>query len=227
MQPYFIPYIGYFQLIAASDVFVVFDDVNYINRGWINRNSILLDGKDHLITLPLSKASQNKLINEIEISDEENLNRKKLLKQIEFSYKKAPFFQEFFPVVEGFILNEKKNLVDYLVHSIVSICYYLEIEFNHVLSSAIAKDDEKKGQYKIAEICQKLGAKTYVNAIGGIDMYDRSFFAENGVDLRFISKQEIKYSQFGKEFAPNLSILDVIMFNGKNSASLIKKYSLI
>src|ERR1051325_10810193 len=109
MQPYLFPYIGYFQLINAADKFVILDDVNYINCGWINRNRILINGIDKLFTLPLKDASQNKSINAIEILADNPL-KDKLLKTLELSYKKAPYFQVVFPLIQKIILNEERNL---------------------------------------------------------------------------------------------------------------------
>lgn len=228
LQPYFFPYIGYFQIIDACDIFIVFDDVNYINKGWINRNRILLNGLEHFVNLPLSKASQNKLINEINVSEEYCIHQKKLLDQIKHGYKKAPFFKEIYPIIEQIILNQEKDLVKYLVYSLLQLCNYLGISFNYQLSSSIAKDNSKKGQFKIIEICNILNANCYINPIGGTDLYDKNIFLSNDIDLKFISTQPIAYKQFDNKFIPHLSIIDLLMFNSKNEAKiLIKNYNLI
>lgn len=117
MQPYFLPYIGYFQLINAVDTFVLLDDVNYINKGWINRNQLLLNGKAHLFTLPLQKASQNKLINQLELSNETKW-KDKLLKTIETAYKKAPQFHLVFPLISQILQYPESNLSLFIHHSI-------------------------------------------------------------------------------------------------------------
>lgn len=228
MQPYFFPYYGYFQLIRATDVFVVFDDVNYINRGWINRNRILVDNQDGFITIPISKASQNKLISEHGLADDALSQQKKILEKIKHSYKKAQFFAEFYPFVERAVLQQEKNLVPYLVNSLQIICEYLEIPFCCKLSSEIEKDNSKKGQEKIIELCNKLEASQYINLLGGQELYKKNAFLHNNIDLKFISANPVKYKQFEGEFITNLSIIDLLMFNSKaQSRAFINNYTLI
>lgn len=212
MQPYFLPYIGYFQLINAVDVFVIYDDVNFIKKGWVNRNFFLVNGKRTFFNIPLKGVSQNKLINCIEIDQNSNWD-KKILKTIFLSYKKAPFFNEIFLLLEDIILYEEKNIAQFIKYSLEIICNYLSIETTILVSSEIIKNNELKGQDKIIEICKKLGADTYVNAIGGTTLYDKDIFIKNGISLNFIVSNPINYVQFKNEFIPWLSILDVMMFN--------------
>ena len=210
MQPYFFPYIGYWQLIHAVDKYVIFDDVNYINRGWINRNRILYRGNVRYLNVYLKKASQNKKINEIEVNDDGE-NAKNLLLLTE-AYRKAPHFDEAYPVIEKILMQKEKNLARYNGFLIRSVCEYLGIETPLVYSSEIDKDDGLKGQHKIMAICKALGATDYCNAIGGVSLYDRSYFLQNGIGLNFLKTEDIKYKQFGTEFYENLSIIDVMMF---------------
>jgi hypothetical protein len=217
MQPYFFPYIGYWQLLNYVDTYVVYDDVNYIKGGWINRNFILANGKKSLLTLQLKKASPNKLINEIEIGD--NFNKK--LKTISQAYSKAPFFDSIFPIIESLFMSSESNLAFFLFESIKKISEYLEIETSILLSSSLQKDNSLSGQDKIVNICQKLEADTYVNAIGGQDLYSKNIFLENNIKLDFLKSNSIEYPQFNNEFIANLSMIDVLMFN---SPSQIKEY---
>lgn len=217
MQPYFFPYIGYWQLLNYVDTYVVYDDVNYIKRGWINRNFILANGNKTLLTLQLKKASQNKLINEIEIGD--NFNKK--LKTISQAYSKAPFFDSIFPIIESLFMSSESNLAFFLFESIKKISEYLEIKTSILLSSSLQKDDSLSGQDKIVNICQKLEADTYVNAIGGQDLYSKNIFLENNIKLDFLKSNSIEYPQFNNEFIANLSMIDVLMFN---SPGQIKEY---
>ena len=122
MQPYFFPYIGYFQLIRAVDVFVVYDNVNYIKKGWINRNNILSNGKSQRITLPLEHASQNKLINQIEVG-----GRNKILQSVRFNYSKAPCFDDVYPVIEDIFMQTETNLALLLDYQLRKICDYLAL----------------------------------------------------------------------------------------------------
>ena len=209
MQPYFLPYIGYFQLIKAVDKYVVYDDVNYINKGWINRNNILLNGQRHLFTLSLLGASQNKLINEI-LAEQ---NQSKLLKTLETAYKKAPYFENVFPVVKNIFDYEDKNLAKFVGNSIIQIADYLNIKTEFIYSSEINKDNVLKGQEKILYLCKILGAANYINAIGGQELYDKEIFTQNNIELNFLKTEIVEYKQFKNDFVPYLSILDVMMFN--------------
>ena len=212
MQPYLLPYIGYWQLLNAVDKYVIYDDVNYIKGGWINRNRILISKEIKYFTVKLNGASPNKLINEVEVSNDK-IYKKKMLKTIEESYKKTPFFNIVFPIIKEIIENEEDNLAKYLKYSIEKICNYLEIKTELLLSSELEKDNSLKGKDKVISICKKLEATEYYNAIGGQELYSFEEFKDNGIELKFLKTEEIKYKQFNNEFISNLSILDVMMFN--------------
>lgn len=209
MQPYFFPYIGYFQLIKAVDRFVVYDDVNFIKGGWIARNKILLNGNEHMISLQLMGAGSFKLINEIKVGD----NVEKLSKTIYQAYRKAPFFDQCFSVIERILKNEEKNLAGFLFELIKSVCQYLGIQTELILSSAIPKANELKGQDKVLSICEALNAATYINSSGGRQLYSREVFSERGISLQFLDSLPLTYKQFSHECVPGLSIIDVMMFN--------------
>lgn len=227
MQPYFFPYIGYFQLIKAVDTFVVFDDVNYIKKGWINRNAILVNGGPHLFTMSLVSASQNKHINAIQIDENSNW-KSDLLKCISFSYKKAPFFEEIYTLLAEIIVYEDSNLSSYIIHSLKKICAYLYIETNFISSSELNKDIELKAQDKIINICKLLGAQKYINPIGGIELYDKNTFLKEEVMLSFIKTNTFSYKQYNNPFIENLSIIDVLMFNDRSTiATMLDNYTLI
>lgn len=212
MQPYFLPYIGYFQLINAVDTFVIYDDVNFIKRGWINRNNILVNDKQFLFTISLKSVSQNKLINQIEIN-ENSTWKGDLLKTIVQGYSKAPFFEQVFPVIQDIIKLEESNVSKFIIYSLQKICSFLEINTKIIISSDIKKDNNLKGQDKILEICKKLGAKDYINASGGVELYDEKVFLENNMFLKFIKSNTVIYPQFKNTFISHLSIIDVMMFN--------------
>lgn len=227
MQPYFFPYIGYWQLINLVDVYVIYDDVNFIKKGWINRNRILCNGKDLMINILLNKVSQNKLINEIYLVDD-IIWKNKLLKTIENNYKKAPYFSHVMPLITEIILNKENNLALYLFYSLVTISTYIGIKTKFLLSSHIDKNNSLKGENKILEICKILNTDTYINAIGGMELYSFDNFINNGINLAFIKTNEITYKQFNKEFVPNLSIIDVMMFNSKEEIlKMLNAYTLI
>lgn len=228
MQPYFFPYIGYWQLINCVDKYVIYDDVNFIKRGWINRNKILIDNTPKYINVPLIGASQNKLINEIVISDNIDL-LKKVLKSIDRSYKKAPYFKDVYPLLEDIILYDEKNLAKWLENSIRSVCDYLDINTEIIVSSHIEKNNELKSTNKILDICNVLGANEYINAIGGENLYCKENFISKNIELSFIKTNEIGYKQFNDNMMfSNLSIIDVMMFNSvEKIKTMLNEYELI
>ena len=227
MQPYFLPYIGYWQLLNAVDQYVIYDDVNFIKGGWINRNNILINNEAKLFNIQMQGASSNKLINEIEVSQNQ-VWKKKFLKTIENSYSKASFYKEVYSVIENIINYDETNLAKYISHSISKVCDYLNIDTKLIISSDINKDNDLKGQDKVIEICKILGANEYYNAIGGQELYSYSGFKDNGISLKFLETSKIEYSQFNDKFIPNLSIIDVLMFNSKEKIkSMLDDYKVI
>jgi len=209
MQPYFLPYFGYFQLIKAVDKYVIYDDVNFIKGGWINRNRILLHGVPFMINVPMQGASPFKKINEIEIGS----NREKVLLTIEQAYKKAPYYDSVLPLITDIVKFDNNNLALYIANSIIRISEFFNINTDILLSSDIEKNNDLKAQDKVISICKLLNATEYYNAIGGQELYDKSTFADNSIELKFLEPKSIEYKQFKNEFIPHLSILDVLMFN--------------
>ena len=209
MQPYFMPYIGYWQLMAAVDTYVVYDDVNYIKGGWVARNNILLNGQKHMFTITLNGASPNKLFNEITIKDD----FKKFSRLIESAYRKAPYYAEVSTLLEKIYSYEDKSLGAFMLNSFQVVLDYLKIDTKLLLSSTIEKDNDLRGKDKIKRICHLLGAATYYNAIGGQELYDKNDFKADGIDLYFVQTNLTPYTQLDNEFVPGLSMIDVLMFN--------------
>ena len=213
MQPYFLPYIGYFQLMSAVDYFVFFDNVQYVRQGWINRNRILQHNQPGIITLPLAKDSRFLAINGRHLS--ESFIRENLLNQFLDAYRHAPYFHTVFPVVEEIVNCSHENLSAYLCNSLMILRQMLSLECEVKLSSDVDIDHKLRSQDKILSICSALGANTYINLPGGRELYDSESFQQQGINLQFIQPENISYPQFGAEFVPWLSIIDVLMFNSK------------
>jgi hypothetical protein len=209
MQPYLFPYLGYYQLVESVNSFVFYDDVNYIKRGFINRNNILLGNQSHRFTVPVLKASQNKLINELVFIE----NVDDILTKIELAYKKAPFFSDIFRIVQNVLCSQNRS-VDYIAsNSISSVFKYLERDKAFYLSSNLRYDRQKSAADKLIAIGNILHFKKYVNSLGGIDLYKKDYFLSQGIDLSFIHMNEYAYNQSNKNFVPNLSMIDVLMWN--------------
>ncbi len=224
MQPYFMPYIGYWQLMAAVDTYVIYDDVNYIKKGWINRNNILVNKDKQMFTIALNGASQNKLINEITIADDFT----KLRKTIHMAYHKAPYYNDVMALLEKIFSYQSNNLADFIANSIKLVSQYIDIQTKIIMSSDIEKDNSLKGQDKILEICKLLNADTYYNAIGGQELYDKSIFEKENINLYFVQSNITQYPQYGEEFISGLSIIDVLMFNSNEEINnMLKNFQLV
>jgi hypothetical protein len=226
MQPYFLPYIGYWQLLNAVDKYIVYDNIEY-SVGWINRNRFLQSGKDGLFTIPLKKDSDYLNICERRISD--SFDKPKLMRRLKNSYFNAPYFDDAFPVVEKIINFGSDNLFYYLLESIKEICSYLMIDASKIIiSSAVHIDHSLRSEQKVMALCKELKADEYYNAIGGIGLYDKNEFACQGIDLKFLKTNLIEYKQFYNEFVPSLSIVDVMMFNSVEVIiEMLKEYELV
>lgn len=227
MQPYFFPYIGYFQLIAAVDMLVVYDNIKYTKKGWINRNRMLQNGKDVMFSLPLKSDSDYLDVCERELAAD--FNRDKMLSQFMGAYRRAPYLARTFPLIEEILKYEDTNLFRFLHHSIVKSCDHLGIATEIRVSSSIATDHELKNQDKVLALCEAGGASTYINTSGGAELYSKETFREKGIDLKFIRSTPFEYAQFGDAFVPWLSIIDVLMFNSINTiqACISTNYELI
>jgi len=224
MQPYFFPYIGYWQLLNEVDTFVIFDDVNFIKKGYINRNSILINSEAQHFTLELLGASQNKYINEIEVGE----NRHKLLKTIERAYKNAPQYTTVLPLLEAILKAPEKNLSKFLGYVLTHIAKFLEIETKFMYSSDIIKNTNLKAQDKIIDIAQRVNTTKYINAIGGKELYNKDTFKEVGIELFFLETELIEYKQFKNDFVPYLSIIDLMMFNSVDEIKkMLNTYKLV
>lgn len=227
MQPYLFPYLGYFQLVAAVDTFVIFDDVNYIKKGWINRNRILLNGNEHLFTLSVVDASQNRLIRDVQVClDMKQADQ--ILELMRHAYAKAPEFARVYPLLEKVFRSQDASLLRILECSIREVAGYLGVTTKFILSSAIEKSPAAKGASKVIDVCKQLHADEYVNPIGGTQLYDAAVFGGQGIQLSFIKSKPVIYLQFGNDFVSGLSMIDVLMFNTREQVrTFLGEYELI
>ena len=227
MQPYFFPYIGYFQLMNNVDKFVVYDNIGYSRKGWINRNRLLVNGKDAYFTIPLLKDSDYLDVNERYLAESWPNDRKKLLNRLIESYRKSPNFKEVYPLIEACLMIEERNLFRFLYNSLVLTREYLAIKTPLIVSSEIPIDHKLRASNKVVAICKALDAETYVNPIGGVELYDKQAFSNHNIELKFLRSANISYDQFSHPHVPFLSIIDIMMFNAKESLqSLLLSFSL-
>ena len=215
MQPYFLPYMGYWQMMAQADIFVVYDTIQFTKKGWINRNRFLQNGTDVIFSIPLKKDSDYLHVKDRFLADA--YDRQKLIRQFQGGYSKAPYFKDHFPIIEEIILSPYDNLFDYIHNSILKIREFLDIDTAIIKSSdADHGMADLKGRDKVVALCKAIGATDYINPIGGMEMYDKGDFANEGINLTFLRSKPLNYETFnGHGALPHMSILDVMMFNSK------------
>lgn len=224
MQPYLFPYLGYYQLVSAVDKFVFYDDVTFIKGGYINRNNILSNGKAQRFTIPVPGMSSNTLINQLNFDG----NVKKILKTIAQSYKKAPYFEHVFPLIEV-VLNDENRRVDHICAKSISVVFeYLDINKDFRFSSELEYNRDLPAADKLIAMARLLKSNDYINSPGGKSLYNKEYFAKKEISLSFIETEKYEYSQNTDEFIPHLSMIDVLMWNNKEQVvELLTKYKLV
>lgn len=228
MQPYFFPYLGYFQLIFASDKFIFYDDVNYIKGGWINRNRILLDGEARFFTVPLRGASSFIPINRVGIHEQSSKWRGNMLDTVRMAYRRAAYRDIGVGLLEGVLELRHESIAELALASVKTVLEYLGLARELVPSSRVYNNQHLKGQDRVLDICMKENADGYINAIGGVNLYQAGKFALQGCDLKFLRSLLPKYSQDAERFVPGLSILDVIMHCAREEVvDMLAQYELL
>lgn len=226
MQPYIFPYIGYYQLIASVDKFIIYDDVNYINKGWIDRNRIIVNSKPHLFKIPLRKKSQNLKICQLELTPTHKKWHDKFMKTLVQNYSKSDYFEEANTFISRLLDNNTNNFSEFLFNSIHEVSNKLDIKANF-FSSRKYDNQDISGQNRILDICIKEGATEYINLPGGQGLYSKELFNKKGIKLSFLNIKEFRYKQNTDKFVPSLSIIDLLMnININDIKRLIQKYNL-
>jgi hypothetical protein len=250
MQPYFFPYLGYYQAISAVDKYILYDDLNYIKEGFVNKNRYLVvNGKPSFFVVPVKQKSSYKKIREIEIIDGQKWKRV-ILNSIFMNYKLSPYFNDVIPVIENVLNTETNFLTTLNARSIMEVSRYLDIRTQiktdigeyHDLEEKLESTDEEVGRLfphikldypekkviRVFEICKRENAEVFVNAIGGQSLYNKVDFARHNIALYFVKTDDFSYPQRSPVFYPNLSIIDVMMNCGKEKTKeLLYKYTLI
>jgi hypothetical protein len=215
MQPYIFPYIGYYQLIQSVDTFFIFDDVAFIKKGWINKNKIVVNNLEHTFTIPLKNASQNRNINEHFVSEDFTKWRDNFYKTLYSSYNKCEYYNEVFQIVESSFKHS--NIADIAASSLKLVSQYLEIKTKFDNTSNINGVNTSKSQ-RLIDICKKVNADSYINSIGGQALYNKKEFKDNNIELFFLQcNNNCGY----------ISIIDLLMKNGKQTKDLLINYELI
>jgi hypothetical protein len=250
MQPYFFPYLGYFQAIHAVDKYILYENLDYITEGWMHRNRILVKNQKPIyINANIVGKSSNKKISEMELV-QNPIWKKKLLHSIDLNYRGSEFFQEAFPLVEKLINGNETLLFEYNCAIIKELCEFLDIntvivtnnknylsleieldtihEDNYSLSPELLVTKPARKVARVIKMCKTENASVFINAIGGKELYKKEEFKAYGIELLFVDTKPYQYKQFSHEFVPGLSIIDVLMHNGKNGTKeLLNNYTLV
>lgn len=249
MQPYFMPYIGYFQAINAVDKYILYGNVNYEKKSWVNRNRLMQrNGVIEQMVVPLKKNSSNALIKEIVIDYSADWQRR-LLRSIQTNYGKAPYFEETFSLLTSIFGKPYETLMELNSESIKAVSHHMGITSEIVSDNSQYDDMEEKLRRsddvyvefpymlktrpnrrtaRVIEMCKREESNHYINAIGGMALYCKEELAQYGIQLEFIKTKPIVYDQFNNKFEPYLSIIDVLMHNGKNKTKqMLEEYELV
>jgi hypothetical protein len=226
MQPYFFPYLGYFQLMHAVDCFVFYDDAQFMKGGWVNRNRLLVAGRPGWWTFPVVHASHR-----LPISRRAYCNSptqvSRLAAQVEHAYRLAPQFGSMFPRIAGYLESPRSNVATFNQSHLELLARDMGLQCRFLAASELVPGTTLDGQAKVIEICRALGASHYVNSPGGQALYDATAFADAGVQLGFLHPRPAAYPQFGEAHVPALSIVDALMFNDPaNMRQLLQQYDL-
>lgn len=223
MQPYFLPYIGYFELIYRSDAWVVFDTAQYIRHGWVNRNRILHPNHGwQYVIVPVQKHAQTTPIKDVNIA-EGRAWKERIVGQLQHYKKRAPFFQPVLDIVRLCLETPEKSISVLNVRCLEIVCSYLGIPFRYSYFSQLnlpLGPVQEPGDWAL-RISEALNASEYINPPGGAELFDRSKFDAAGIRLSIQEPVDFTYECDGYTFEPNLSIVDVLMWN---SAHVVRSY---
>ena len=214
MQPYFLPYLGYFQLMKSVDIFILADEYQYTNKGWINRNRAILNNKLMTFTIPVS--SDGVFISDKKIHNQKSI--KSLHRKIKQSYCDSPNSQSVNLVLEDVFQSEQEFLFPFIDRSIASICELLAINTQMVRLSELDNNKNLKGVERVIDIVKVLGADTYLNPEGGRELYKREEFNRNHLELEFLEHIPKPYPQLIPGFIDRLSIIDLLYMNNNTEA---------
>lgn len=227
MQPYFFPYIGYFQLMNAVDIFILYDDAQYMKGGWINRNRILVNRAPAWLTLPVRSASLKLPINQRhyllapDVTDAIKM-------RLQTCYLKAPAYDAVYPFLCDLFDYADSNVAAFNANLLIALARKLGVTCRFLSSSSMDNCTDLKGQAKVIDLCRRIGADHYINPIGGLKLYDDAAFSEEGIQLHFLQANPSHYAQFGAEPLPFLSIIDVLMFNSiEQTRTMLDDYRLV
>lgn len=225
MQPTFFPWLGYFDLILKSDVFVFYDDVQFVKQSWQTRNRIKTANGVIFLNVPTIKTNLDSNINRIEIDNRKPWNSK-IKKTLFYTYQKSPFFDEVYPFFEDFLSKKYIFLNEFNSSFIIEICKMIGIDTKFYFSSNLLSKENTKDK-RLVDICNELKCNHYLSTIGASSYIEKNTeggeFVKNNIELSYHNYSPVNYSQSFGEFEPYMSIVDVLFNEGfKNAGKIIK-----
>ena len=217
MQPYFFPYIGYFQLIDSVDTYVNLDHVSFMKRSYMTRNVLK---NNTPINVKVWGASQNKKCNEIYVNFENNYISN-FFKTLENLYSKESNYDAIFNnIILSEFINREVTISEFNLNLIKRICNYLNIQ-TKIINTSVGLTTLKKGE-GLKSITKQMGSNVYVNAIGGQSLYNKEDFKNDNIELNFIQMGNV---DFDNKYS---SILDLLFrYDKLHIQKQIKNYKLI
>lgn len=211
MQPYFLPYLGYYQLLGAADLFISYDTAQFIKNGWIERNRYLLDGEPKWFGIALEKSSHTLPIHDKRIS--QGFHYPQVLEKLKHAYRKAPYVQQVLPWLAQLLEQPASSIAELNLRVLRASCALIELDTPIIAASALAPGAGVSGQARVLELMAATGATHYLNPAAGAFLYEAEEFAKAGIELELLHAELSPYPQQGQDFVPGLSLLDALMFN--------------
>jgi hypothetical protein len=221
MQPYFFPYIGYYQLLAYSDIFYIYDDTHYSKGGWYTRNRVLHNVKTYeYINVSVERPRLNEMLNNVRLKKKHD-DLVSILGKLTIYKKRAPYYQRVVEIVRNVFADSSETLVSINVTSLTAVSEYVGIEYFIGYSSTLNYDRNCSAEDKVIEINREIGSTEYINLPGGRDLYHKTRFESAGINLIFMDLPHFEYETHPFQYIPNLSMVDVLMWNSPED---IRKY---
>jgi hypothetical protein len=224
-QPMFFPWVGMFEQVRLSDVFVFYDDVQFSKGSFTNRVQIKALNNEGFkwITVPIENLKLGTKINEAVINNAKDW-KSEHYSQIENSYKSTKYFLEMFELVHNVLENDCELLSDISTASMLEVCKYYNLTSDFLKSSEM--DIGGKSSERVFEIVKTLGGSTYITGHGARKYLDHDLFESNGIDVEYMNYKKNEYPQMWGGFNPHVSILDLIANTGNRGIEYLNSDTL-
>ena len=220
LQPGYLPWLGFFEQMYRSNIFVIYDDVQYDKHGWRNRNRIKTANGIQWLTVPVHVSLKEPLlIKEVRIDNRQNWAKKHLL-SIRQNYAKAPFLKEYINIFEEAYSKEWEYLVDVDMYFITKLAECLHMKDKEIIMSSNlnVKGDRIE---RLINICKIFNANTFYEGAIGKNYIDEGYFNRHGIKVEYQDYKHPVYKQLYGVFVPYLSAIDLLFNHGRESLSIL------